>query len=66
MFVRNTWYAAGWDNEVGPSNLFSRTIIGIPVLMYRATDGTLHALEDRCCHRGAPLSIGRREGDCVR
>jgi vanillate O-demethylase monooxygenase subunit len=66
MFVRNTWYVAGWDNEVGPSNLFSRTIIGIPVLMYRATDGTLHALEDRCCHRGAPLSIGRREGDCVR
>ncbi len=66
MFVRNTWYVAGWDNDVGPSNLFSRTIIGIPVLMYRAGDGTLHALEDRCCHRGAPLSIGRREGDCVR
>lgn len=66
MFVRNTWYVAGWDNEVGPSNLFSRTIIGIPVLMYRAADGTLHALEDRCCHRGAPLSVGRREGDCVR
>ena len=66
MFVRNTWYVAGWDNEVGPGNLFSRTIIGIPVLMYRTADGTLHALEDRCCHRGAPLSVGRREGDCVR
>ena len=66
MFVRNTWYVAGWDNEVGPGNLFSRTIIGIPVLMYRTADGALHALEDRCCHRGAPLSVGRREGDCVR
>ena len=66
MFVRNTWYVAGWDNEVGPSDLFSRTITGIPVLMYRAEDGTLVALEDRCCHRGAPLSVGRREGDCVR
>jgi len=66
MFIRNTWYVAGWDKEVGETNLFSRTIIGIPVLMYRTADGTLHALEDRCCHRGAPLSIGRREGDCVR
>lgn len=66
MFVRNTWYVAGWENEVGPSELFSRTIIGIPVLMYRAEDGTLVAMEDRCCHRGAPLSVGRREGDCVR
>ncbi|WP_042881996.1 aromatic ring-hydroxylating dioxygenase subunit alpha [Cupriavidus necator] len=66
MFVRNTWYVAGWDKEVGPSDLFSRTIIGIPVLMYRAEDGKLVAMEDRCCHRGAPLSVGRREGDCVR
>jgi phenylpropionate dioxygenase-like ring-hydroxylating dioxygenase large terminal subunit len=24
------------------------------------------ALEDRCCHRLAPLSKGRKEGDCVR
>ena len=24
------------------------------------------ALEDRCCHRQAPLSKGRKEGDCVR
>lgn len=66
MFIRNTWYVFGWDKEVGPSDLFSRTIIGIPVLMYRAEDGTLVAMEDRCCHRGAPLSVGRREGDCVR
>jgi len=66
MFIKNTWYVAGWDKEVGPSELFARTIIGIPVLMYRGEDGKIVALEDRCCHRGAPLSIGRREGDCVR
>ena len=66
MFIRNTWYVAGWDKEVGPSELFARTIIGIPVLMYRDAQGKVVALEDRCCHRGAPLSIGRREGDCVR
>lgn len=66
MFIRNTWYVVAWDHEIPAEGLFTRTICGIPVLMYRQADGTLTALEDRCCHRGAPLSAGRREGDCVR
>lgn len=66
MFIKNTWYVAAWDNEVTKEGLFNRTIIGVPVLMYRKDDGSVIALEDRCCHRGAPLSVGRREGDCVR
>jgi vanillate O-demethylase monooxygenase subunit len=66
MFVRNTWYVAAWDKEVTRDGLFARTIIGVPVLLFRGEDGCIVALEDRCCHRGAPLSLGRREGDCVR
>ncbi|RAR48658.1 vanillate O-demethylase monooxygenase subunit [Paraburkholderia unamae] len=66
MFIRNTWYVAAWSHEVTDEALFSRTIIGTPVLLYRGSDGHVVALQDRCCHRGAPLSIGRREGDCVR
>ena len=37
-----------------------------PVVMYRKTDGTPVAFEDRCCHRRAPLSRGKVEGDCLR
>lgn len=66
MFIRNIWYVAGWDKEVTVEGLFSRTIIGTPVLMYRKGDGSVVAMEDRCCHRGAPLSCGKREGDDVR
>src|SRR3954462_4620811 len=66
MFIKNTWYVAAWDKEVTTDALFSRTVTSVPVLMYRTSDGKLIALEDRCCHRGAPLSVGRREGDCVR
>lgn len=66
MFIKNTWYVAAWDKEVPADGLFTRTIIGVPVLMYRRQDGGIAAMEDRCCHRGAPLSKGRREGDSVR
>ena len=66
MFIKNIWYVAAWDHEVTKDGLFARTITGTPILMYRQDNGDLVALEDRCCHRGAPLSVGRREGNCVR
>lgn len=65
-FLRNAWYVAAWDHEIPAEGLFSRTVIGEPLLLYRTGDGRIVALEDRCCHRQAPLSLGRREGDCVR
>jgi vanillate O-demethylase monooxygenase subunit len=66
MFVRNAWYVAAWDHEVPDDKLFARTVLGEPVLMYRTADRKVVALADRCCHRHAPLSMGRKEGDCVR
>jgi vanillate O-demethylase monooxygenase subunit len=38
-------------------------LLGEPVVMYRREDGTPVALEDRCCHRRAPLSKGKVIGD---
>ena len=66
MFIRNCWYVIAWDHEVGADALFSRTVLGEPILLYRTEAGQIVALEDRCCHRLAPLSLGRKEGDCVR
>lgn len=68
MFVRNCWYVAGWSKEVQPDGFFSRTVINVPLVLWRDAQGKVIALEDRCCHRGAKLSMGQREqgGDCVR
>lgn len=66
MFIQNTWYVAAWDHEIPRDGLFARTIINTPILMFRKDDGEIVAMADRCCHRGAPLSCGRREGDTVR
>ena len=58
-FLRNAWYVAAWSEEVVPGKLVARTILGEPVVLYRKADGTAAALEDRCPHRFAPLSIGK-------
>jgi vanillate O-demethylase monooxygenase subunit len=65
-FIRNCWYVVAWDHEIPADGLFARTVIGEPLLLYRTQAGAVVALEDRCCHRLAPLSKGRKEGDCVR
>ena len=41
----------------------ARTFLGEQVVLFRGANGTPAALEDRCCHRAAPLSLGTVEGD---
>jgi vanillate O-demethylase monooxygenase subunit len=66
MFLYNCWYAAAWDHEVADGGMLSRTFLEQPVVIYRGESGRYVALDDRCCHRAAPLSLGRVEGDCIR
>lgn len=65
-FIRNLWYVAAWSHELTPGAPLGRVIIGEPVVLYRRADGSAVALEDRCAHRFAPLSLGRVEGDDLR
>ena len=66
MFLCNCWYVAGWSHDIVAGSLVSRTILGEPIVLYRKADGGVAALEDRCCHRMAPLTRGRIEGDDLR
>jgi len=60
VFPKNCWYIAGWSDEVADRPL-ARTIAGLPLVLFRA-GGALAALEDRCCHRSLPLSLGKVVG----
>lgn len=62
MFLKNAWYVAANDHEIGRQPL-GRIFLNEPVVMYRKEDGTLVALEDRCMHRHLPLSMGKLVGD---
>jgi vanillate O-demethylase monooxygenase subunit len=65
MFLRNQWYCAALGHELKDAPL-GRIFLNEPVVMYRKPDGALVALEDRCCHRRAPLSKGKVEGENLR
>jgi phenylpropionate dioxygenase-like ring-hydroxylating dioxygenase large terminal subunit len=41
-------------------------VLGESVIVYRTSDGAPVVMEHRCCHRAAPLSLGRKEGDTIR
>jgi phenylpropionate dioxygenase-like ring-hydroxylating dioxygenase large terminal subunit len=63
--LRNQWYCAALSAEINQAPL-ARIFLSEPVVMYRTTEGKAVALEDRCCHRRAPLSRGQIEGDNLR
>lgn len=66
MYVRNTWYVAGWSSELEAGQIVATRILDKPIAIARTATGQLIALEDRCRHRAAPLSKGRVEGDEIR
>jgi phenylpropionate dioxygenase-like ring-hydroxylating dioxygenase large terminal subunit len=60
--LRNFWYA------VAPSWMVGRAPVGLTrlgerIVLWRGEDGGVHALEDRCPHRGARLALGWNLGD---
>lgn len=60
--LRNYWYpvAPSWMVHEAP---FGMTRLGEKIVVWRDEKGVVHALEDRCPHRGARLSLGWNLGD---
>ncbi|GGX95584.1 Rieske 2Fe-2S domain-containing protein [Massilia dura] len=66
MYLKNAWYVAGFSEDFPNGALTTRTYLEVPLVFYRKDDGAVVAMEDRCCHRLAPLSHGQIEGDDLR
>jgi phenylpropionate dioxygenase-like ring-hydroxylating dioxygenase large terminal subunit len=67
IFLRDQWYVAAESAElVAEGAPLGRILLNEPVVFYRTRDGRAVALEDRCCHRRAPLSRGKVLGDQLR
>jgi nitrite reductase/ring-hydroxylating ferredoxin subunit len=58
------WTDAVAEDELVEGQPTATTVGTIPVLLVR-TGGRIHALADRCTHRGGPLHEGRLEDGCI-
>jgi phenylpropionate dioxygenase-like ring-hydroxylating dioxygenase large terminal subunit len=61
MFLRNGWYSAIWSHELKEKPV-GKTFLNQKVVLFRNGRGEVGALEDCCCHRAAPLSLGEVSG----
>ena len=56
------WYAVEEVRRIRPGTVVEVVFWKRSIALYRATDGSFHALENRCAHRQLKLSLGLVEG----
>jgi phenylpropionate dioxygenase-like ring-hydroxylating dioxygenase large terminal subunit len=63
--LKNFWYACEFSHSVThqPKQIL---MLMQRFVLYRTTAGDVVAFNDQCPHRGAALSLGTLEGDCLR
>jgi vanillate O-demethylase monooxygenase subunit len=58
------WWIAAYSGEIG-REILGRTILGLPVILFRTEAGQVSALSGVCPHRSYPLALGKLEADTV-
>ena len=62
--LTNKWYLVCPSDNL-KNEIVKRKILGEEIIIYRNKDGSITALEDRCCHRNVNLSLGYLNGNNV-
>ena len=65
-FVHDAWYVIAWAEELSGTAPLARTVLSRALVVFKDAQGAVHALEDRCPHRGVPLSMGQVVGEHIR
>ncbi len=63
--IYDDWYPALRTERLRPDKLTKATLLDIPLVLGRRSDGRVFALRDNCPHRGIPLSVGWFDGHRV-
>jgi phenylpropionate dioxygenase-like ring-hydroxylating dioxygenase large terminal subunit len=64
-FLWDFWYPAVQTSEIAGRNLVTATLLEVPLVLGRTTEGKAFAMRDSCPHRGIPLSNGHFDGKAV-
>jgi phenylpropionate dioxygenase-like ring-hydroxylating dioxygenase large terminal subunit len=61
-FLWDFWYPAMRSEEIYGKNLATATVLEVPLVIGRTSQGQAFAMQDACPHRGIPLSYGHFDG----
>jgi phenylpropionate dioxygenase-like ring-hydroxylating dioxygenase large terminal subunit len=59
----NYWYPVAWSYQLNPGAVLPVMVWQQAIALYRSQDGTVHALENACPHKGVELHKGEVNGD---
>jgi 5,5'-dehydrodivanillate O-demethylase oxygenase subunit len=65
-YMRRFWHPVSRSEDLPTGHAKPARILGDDFTLYRDEHGVAHAIGFRCAHRGAQLSVGYVEGDCIR
>jgi phenylpropionate dioxygenase-like ring-hydroxylating dioxygenase large terminal subunit len=64
--LHHDWHPVALAHQIDAGATLAVDLLDTRVVLWRASDGVLHAWEDRCPHRGTRLSLGAVQGDTLR
>lgn len=63
--IPNQWYAILPSKKVKRGQAAGVRRLNMNLVLFRSSHGELGCVEERCSHRGASLSLGKVQGDCI-
>ncbi len=63
--IKNKWYIVLSSEEVKKNNILKVRRFGKEIIFWRDSNNIVHALDSRCPHRKADLSLGKIVNDCI-
>lgn len=61
----NDWHVVAFSKDVAEGKIVPTSLLGEDLILWRDTNGEIHAWKDLCIHRGARLSRGWIKDDTV-
>ena len=63
--IKNQWYAIASSKEIKKNKITSMIRLNEKLVLFRDDKNKVHAISDKCSHRGASLSKGKVKANCV-